>query len=48
MSDYTPYGLGSFTSSLKNKRKEFNPPSAGPAENSYLVTLAETSDLARY
>lgn len=48
MSDYTPYGLGSFTSSFKNKKKKFKPPSAGPSENSYLVTLAESSDLARY
>lgn len=47
MSDYTPYGFGSFTSSLRNKKKEFKPPSAGPAKNSYLVTLAEYSDLVR-
>lgn len=48
MSDYTPYSLGSFTSSLKNKKKEFKPPSAGSAENSYLDNLTESSDLARY
>lgn len=48
MSDYTPYSLGNFTSSLKNNKKEFKPPSAGSAENSYLGTLTESSDLARY
>lgn len=48
MSDYTPYDLGSFTSSLKNKKKEFKTPSTGPVENNYLVTLADSSNLARY
>lgn len=47
MPHYTPYGLGSFTNSLKNKNKEFKPPSPGPAESGYLVTLAESSDLLR-